>query len=37
LLEHPQVMVTPHIGASTVDAQRQISLNLAKQIREALA
>lgn len=32
LLEHPNVSVTPHIGASTVEAQRNIGLELADQI-----
>lgn len=32
LLEHPQMSVTPHIGASTQQAQRNIGLELADQI-----
>ncbi|MEM9835988.1 MAG: D-2-hydroxyacid dehydrogenase [Bacteroidota bacterium] len=32
LLEHPNVSVTPHIGASTQEAQRNIGLELADQI-----
>ncbi|NJO87042.1 MAG: 3-phosphoglycerate dehydrogenase, partial [Lewinella sp.] len=32
LLEHPRVSVTPHIGASTIEAQRNIGLELADQI-----
>ncbi len=32
LLEHPLVSVTPHIGASTVEAQRYIGLELADRI-----
>jgi D-3-phosphoglycerate dehydrogenase / 2-oxoglutarate reductase len=33
LLEHPRVLITPHIGASTEDAQRKIAVDLAEQIR----
>jgi D-3-phosphoglycerate dehydrogenase len=29
LLNHPQISVTPHIGASTLEAQRNIGLELA--------
>lgn len=32
LLEHPKVSVTPHIGASTVEAQANIGLELADKI-----
>lgn len=32
LLEHPAISVTPHIGAATVEAQRNIGLELADQI-----
>lgn len=32
LIEHPQVSVTPHIGASTVEAQANIGLELADKI-----
>lgn len=32
LLEHPRISVTPHIGASTQEAQRNIGLELADQI-----
>ncbi|CAM9796268.1 unnamed protein product [Discosporangium mesarthrocarpum] len=32
LLQHPQVSVTPHIGASTVEAQANIGLELADKI-----
>ncbi len=32
LLNHPQISVTPHIGASTQEAQRNIGLELAKNI-----
>ena len=34
LLEHPRVFITPHVGASTEDAQRKIAVDLAEQIRE---
>jgi D-3-phosphoglycerate dehydrogenase len=36
LLNHPEIIVTPHIGASTVDAQKRISLDLAGQIKATL-
>jgi D-3-phosphoglycerate dehydrogenase len=29
ILNHPQISVSPHIGASTVEAQRNIGLELA--------
>lgn len=32
LLEHPRLSVSPHIGASTIEAQRNIGLELADQI-----
>lgn len=32
LISHPKVLFTPHIGGSTVDAQKKISLDLANQI-----
>ena len=32
LLEHPQISLTPHIGAATVEAQRNIGLELAEKI-----
>jgi D-3-phosphoglycerate dehydrogenase len=32
LLEHPKVSITPHIGASTVEAQANIGLELADKI-----
>ena len=32
LLEHPNVSITPHIGASTLEAQRNIGLELADRI-----
>ena len=36
LLKHPRIIVTPHIGASTVEAQKRISLRLAKQLKKVL-
>ena len=36
LLKHPRVIVTPHIGASTIEAQKRISLNLGEQLKKAL-
>lgn len=36
LLSHPRVFITPHVGASTVDAQRRIALDLAHQMREVM-
>ena len=36
LLMHPRIIVTPHIGASTIEAQKRISLNLAEQLRRVL-
>ncbi|MFK7949082.1 MAG: NAD(P)-dependent oxidoreductase [Saprospiraceae bacterium] len=32
LLNHPKISVSPHLGASTVEAQRQIGLALADQV-----
>ena len=37
LLDHPQISVTPHIGASTNEAQNNIGIELAQQIIEALS
>jgi phosphoglycerate dehydrogenase-like enzyme len=34
LLSLPQVIPTPHLGASTIESQRNISLILAEKIRE---
>jgi len=31
LLQHPQVTCTPHLGASTVDAQTRVAVDIAKQ------
>jgi D-3-phosphoglycerate dehydrogenase len=36
LLKHPRIIVTPHIGASTIEAQKRISLNLGEQLKKAL-
>ncbi len=32
LLSHPKIHVTPHIGASTIDAQNRISIDICNQI-----
>src|SRR3970282_1662554 len=37
LLHHPNVVVTPHLGASTAEAQRRIGLEVADQVLAALA
>jgi len=37
LLRHPRVVVTPHLGASTAEAQRRIGLEVADQVLAALA
>jgi len=36
LLKLPNVVVTPHLGASTVEAQRDVSIQMAEQILDAL-
>ena len=36
LLEHPRVVVTPHLGASTLEAQEQVALDVAREIRLVL-
>ncbi len=36
-LRHPKVLVTPHMAAATVEAQRRIARQLAEQIREIVA
>jgi D-3-phosphoglycerate dehydrogenase / 2-oxoglutarate reductase len=33
-LNHEKILITPHIGASTIDAQKRIALNLANQIQK---
>ena len=37
LLNHDKISVTPHIGASTIEAQRNIGLELAEKITAALS
>lgn len=37
LLGHPRVVVTPHLGASTDEAQRAIAVEVAEQVLAALA
>lgn len=36
LLDHPRVSVTPHIGASTTEAQARIGIELAEKVMSAL-
>lgn len=36
LLSHPRVVVTPHLGGSTVEAQRSIAVEIAEQVLAAL-
>lgn len=36
-LSHPKIIVTPHMAASTADAQRRISLELAEKLGEILS
>jgi D-3-phosphoglycerate dehydrogenase / 2-oxoglutarate reductase len=36
LLRHPKVVVTPHLGASTVEAQQKVAVQIAHQIADAL-
>ena len=36
LLNNKNLIITPHIGASTIDAQKRISLDLASQIKETI-
>ncbi len=36
LVEHPRVLATPHVGASTVEAQEQVGLEIALQVRDYL-
>ena len=36
ILEHPQISLTPHIGASTAEAQEKIGIELAQQIIDIL-
>ncbi|MCX7908049.1 MAG: D-2-hydroxyacid dehydrogenase [Ignavibacteria bacterium] len=37
LINHPRVSVTPHIGASTVEAQERVGLEIAQKVVDALA
>lgn len=37
LLTHPLVIVTPHLGASTLEAQERVSVQLAEQTRDYFA
>ncbi|MBI4236783.1 MAG: phosphoglycerate dehydrogenase [Chloroflexi bacterium] len=36
LLQHPRVIVTPHLGASTVEAQANVALEVAQQVLDVL-
>jgi D-3-phosphoglycerate dehydrogenase len=36
LLQHPKISLTPHIGASTKEAQERIGIELAEKIIELL-
>ncbi|MEW6510015.1 MAG: phosphoglycerate dehydrogenase [Bacteroidota bacterium] len=36
LLRHPHVVVTPHLGASTEEAQEKVAVQIAQQIADAL-
>ncbi len=36
LLQHPRVVVTPHLGASTEEAQEKVAIQIAHQIADAL-
>jgi len=36
LLKHPNIVVTPHLGASTVEAQEKVAIQIAHQIADAL-
>ena len=36
LLEHPRVIVTPHLGASTREAQREVAIEAAEQVLAVL-
>jgi len=36
LIEHPNVLAVPHLGASTAEAQEQVALDAAQQLVEAL-
>lgn len=36
LLNHPKVVVTPHLGASTIEAQQKVAVQIAHQLADAL-
>jgi D-3-phosphoglycerate dehydrogenase len=36
LLKHPRVIVTPHLGASTAEAQREVAVEVAEQVLAVL-
>jgi D-3-phosphoglycerate dehydrogenase len=36
LLQHPNVIVTPHLGASTEEAQEKVAIQIAQQVVDAL-
>jgi D-3-phosphoglycerate dehydrogenase len=36
LVNHPHVVATPHLGASTFEAQRDVSIRIAQQVLDAL-
>ncbi len=36
LLSHPKVVVTPHLGASTAEAQREVAVEIAQQVLQVL-
>jgi D-3-phosphoglycerate dehydrogenase len=36
LLEHPRVLATPHVGASTIEAQELVGVEIALQVRDYL-
>ena len=37
LTSHPQVVLSPHIGGQTVEAQARVSLDIAEEVLNALA
>ena len=36
LIKHPKVIVTPHLGAATEEAQEKVAIQIAHQIADAL-
>lgn len=36
LVQHPNVVVTPHLGASTEEAQEKVAIQIARQVADAL-